>query len=90
VATTAKKKKVSPFARMGKSNGRWKGGTSKTYYRKKAGAKAGQVVHHKDHNKKNTKKSNLKLVTKAQHNKEHPEKGGHHPKGSGKRGRKRK
>jgi hypothetical protein len=58
--------------------------------RRMGDGKVGQVVHHKDHNKKNTKKSNLKLVSKPQHNKEHPEKGGHHPKGSGKRRRKRK
>lgn len=79
----------SKMARTGKSNGRWKGGTSKTYYRKKAGAKAndGTIVHHKDHNKKNSKKSNLTkikpskgLSARGKHNKAHPEKGGNHKK----------
>jgi len=83
-------KKKSPMARTGKSNGRWKGGVSKSYYRKKAGAKTndGKIVHHKDHNKKNSKKSNLSLVSKAKHNKLHPEKGGNHT--HKKRTRKRK
>ncbi len=87
------RKKKSPMARTGKSNGRWKGGTSKSYYRKKAGAKKGdgKIVHHKDHNKKNSSKKNLKLVTPAQHNKLHPEKGGDHSHGKRrKRGRKKK
>jgi len=67
--------KKSPMARLGKKNGRWKGGTSKSYYRKKAGAKTGdgKVVHHKTYKKKNlTKKSNYKLVTRGDHNKIHP------------------
>lgn len=76
------RKKKSPMARVGKANGRWKGGVSKTYYRKKAGAKKndGKIVHHKDHNKKNSSKKNLVLVTPAKHNKLHPEKGGDHRK----------
>ena len=64
----------------GKSNGRWKGGTSKTYRRRITKAKKGEVVHHKDHNKKNNKPSNLKKMSRASHNKAHPEKGGNHPK----------
>lgn len=73
--------KKSPMARNGKSNGRWKGGTSKTYYRKKAGAKTGdgKIVHHKDGNPKNSKRSNLKLISPKKgvsatgmHNKQHP------------------
>lgn len=64
--------------RMASDNGRWKGGTSPDYYRRKAGAKKGQVVHHKDHNKKNNSSGNLKLTTRAGHNKAHPEKGGKH------------
>lgn len=76
------RKKKSPMARPGKANGRWKGGISKTYYRKKAGAKKndGKIVHHKDHNKKNSSKKNLVLVSPAKHNKLHPEKGGDHRK----------
>lgn len=73
------------MSRPGKSNGRWKKGISKTYYRKKAGAKKGELVHHKDHNKSNSSKSNLKVIrpTKkmsatGKHNQEHPEKGGAH------------
>lgn len=79
------KKRNKKMARAGKSNGRWKGGTSKSYYRKKAGAKKGEVVHHKDHNKKNNSKKNLQVLRKtkgsssrAKHNKLHPEKGGAH------------
>jgi len=70
------KKSYPKMSRTGSSNGRWVDGTSQTHYRNKAKAKPGQVVHHSDGNKKNTNKSNLKLISKAQHNKEHPEKGG--------------
>lgn len=76
----------SPMARMGKSNGRWKGGRSKSYRRRVTGAKKGQVVHHKDGNKNNNKKSNFKILKKkggisprGQHNKLHPDRS----KGSG-------
>lgn len=79
------KVKKKSMARPGKSNGRWKGGTSKTYYRKKAGAKKGEIVHHKDHNRSNSKKSNLKVIrptktmsARGKHNQQHPEKGGAH------------
>ena len=64
------------MARKGKKNGRWKDGSSQTYYRNKANAKSGQVVHHKDGNKKNNSRSNVKVVSKSKHNKLHPEKGG--------------
>jgi len=76
------KKVTSPKARLGKSNGRWKGGTSKSYRRAVANAKKndGKVVHHKDHNKKNNKRSNYKLMSRGEHNKAHPEKGGDHRK----------
>ena len=70
------KKSYPKMSRTGSSNGRWVDGTSQTHYRNKAKAKPGQVVHHSDGNKKNTNKSNLKLISKAQHNKDHPEKGG--------------
>jgi hypothetical protein len=71
-----KKKSYPKMSRKGSSNGRWVDGSSQTHYRNKANAKSGQVVHHLDGNKKNNSKSNLKLVSKAKHNKEHPEKGG--------------
>jgi hypothetical protein len=74
------KKVTTSKARMGKKNGRWKGGRSKSYRRAVSNAKPGQHVHHKDHNKKNNKRSNFKNVSPAQHNKEHPEKGGHNKK----------
>ena len=64
------------MARGGSKNGRWKDGSSQTHYRNKTNAKSGQVVHHSDGNKKNNSRSNLRLVSKAQHNKDHPEKGG--------------
>ena len=79
-------RKKSPMARYGKSNGSWKGGKSPHYYRRKADAGKNEVVHHKSggkggrgkpgvHNAKTARKSNLKKVTAAQHNKLHPEKG---------------
>lgn len=74
------KKVTTPKARMGKANGRWKGGRSKSYRRAVSNPKSGEVVHHKDKKKTNNKRSNYKNVTPAQHNKEHPEKGGHNKK----------
>ena len=74
----------SPMARTGKSNGRWKSGRSKSYRRKKMGCKTGDgtIIHHKDHNKSNNKKSNFKKIkpgkgisATGKHNKAHPEKG---------------
>jgi|SRR5690606_6432208 len=76
------KVKNPKMARPGKSNGRFKGGVSKSYYRKKAGAKPndGKIVHHKTYKKKNlTKKSNYKLVSRGDHNRIHPDRS----KGSG-------
>ena len=78
-----KVKSKNSMARMGASNGRWKGGTSKTYYRRIAGCKPndGKIVHHKDHNKLNPNPSNLEVLNNrgisaaAKHNKIHPEKG---------------
>ena len=78
--------KKSPMARTGKSNGQWKGGKSAHYYRRKANAGKNEVVHHHSggkgskgkpgvHTAKTAKKSNLKKMTAAQHNKMHPEKG---------------
>ena len=78
--------KKSPMARTGKSNGAWKGGKSAHYYRRKANAGKNEVVHHVSggkggkgkpgvHTKKTARKSNLRKVTPAQHNKLHPEKG---------------
>ena len=39
-------------------------------------APKGKVVHHKDGNKSNNSKSNVRVISKAEHNKVHPEKGG--------------
>jgi len=66
--------------RFGDSNGRWKKGRSKSYRRRVTKAKPGEVVHHKDKNKNNNKKSNFQKMTPAQHNKVHKEKGGHNRK----------
>jgi hypothetical protein len=78
-------KRNKNMSRKGKSNGRWRGGRSKTYYRKKAGAKPGEVVHHKDGKKSNSSKKNLQVLkptkgtsSRGKHNKKHPEKGGNH------------
>lgn len=67
--------------RFGKSNGRWRGGKSVSYYRRRAGKKPndGTVVHHVNKGKKGGKgygpKAKYRKVTPAQHNKLHPEKG---------------
>ena len=74
------------MARTGKQNGAWKGGKSANYYRRKANAGKNEVVHHVSggkggkgkpgvHTAKTARKSNLKKMTAAQHNKMHPEKG---------------
>jgi len=76
-------KPSSNMARLGENNGRWKGGTSKTYYRPIAGCKPndGKIVHHKDHDKTNPHPANLEALDNrgisamAKHNKAHPEKG---------------
>jgi hypothetical protein len=65
---------------FGKANGRYKDGSSKTFRRGVTKAKKGEVVHHKDHNKKNNKPGNFQKVSPAGHNKKHPEKGGNHRK----------
>jgi hypothetical protein len=70
--------------RLGKSNGRWGGGKSVSYYRRKAGKKPndGKIVHHVKKGPKGGKgygpKAKYRLVTPAQHNRLHPEKGGRH------------
>lgn len=46
-------------------------GKQKLAHRVKAGAKKGQVVHHKDHNKRNNSRSNLKVTTRAKHTAHH-------------------
>lgn len=67
--------KSKSMQRFGKSNGRWKRGRSKSFRRRVTKAKPNQVVHHRDRNKKNNKPSNFKKMSKAKHNKLHPEKG---------------
>jgi hypothetical protein len=71
----SRKDKKKSLMRTGSQNGAWKGGKSAHAVRRKVKAKPGEVVHHKDHNKNNTKTSNLQKVSKAKHNKLHPEKG---------------
>jgi len=71
-----KKKSYSSMARDGRKNGRWKDGSSQTHYRNKANAGRGEVVHHKDGNKKNNSSLNIEKISKSKHNKVHPEKGG--------------
>jgi hypothetical protein len=71
------------MARLGENNGRWKGGVSKTYYRKICDCKPNdrKIVHHLDHDKENPDPSNLEVLNNrgisalAKHNKLHPEKG---------------
>lgn len=77
-----KGKKNPNMSRPGKKNGRWKGGKSSDYRRRITGAKKGELVHHKDHDKKNNGKSNFaklkpgkNISAIGKHNKKHPEKG---------------
>ena len=70
------------MARDAKDNGRWKGGKSSDYRRKVTGAKKGELVHHKDGNKKHNTKDNFQVLkpkngisATGMHNKKHPEKG---------------
>lgn len=81
-----KKGKKNPnMARVGEDNPTWKEGISSDYRRRITNAKEGEVVHHKDEDKKNNKKSNLQklkpgkgITAIGKHNKKHPEKGGDH------------
>ncbi len=73
------------MARFGKSNGRWKGGKSSDYRRRVTNAKKGELVHHKNHNKGDNKKSNFSklkpgngMTAIGKHNVRHPEKGRKH------------
>lgn len=77
-----KGEKNQNMARDGKENGTWKGGKSSDYRRKLTGAKKGELVHHKDHDKSNNAKSNFEVLKPGngvtaigKHNKKHPEKG---------------
>jgi len=56
--SSAHKKKLAK-AVQGKKNGRYKDGSRS--YRRIAGAKSGDVVMHKDGNRSNNKRSNLKI-----------------------------
>ena len=71
----ARRDRKKSLMRTGSQNGSWKGGKSAHYVRRKVSAKPGEIVHHRDKNKSNNKKSNLRKVTKGKHNKLHPEKG---------------
>lgn len=77
-----KGKKNPNMARKGSDNPRWKGGVSSDYQRRITNAKDGELVHHKDHNRKHNSKANLEKLTPGKdisaigkHNKKHPEKG---------------
>ena len=62
--TAATKRKIAK-AMTGSKNGRWKDG--RRAYRRIIGAKSGNgnLVHHKDGDRTNNKKSNLEIVSKA-------------------------
>lgn len=61
--------------RMGSENWRWEGWKSSDYRRRITKAKPGEIVHHKDHDKSNNSKSNLKKVNGiGEHNRQHLEK----------------
>lgn len=79
-ANRARKDKDPRFQRFGKSNGAFKDGNSPHAYRLRAGAKPKEIVHHKNENKHDSRKSNLKVLSNkgtsalAKHNRQHPEK----------------
>jgi hypothetical protein len=65
--------------RMGKENGRWKGGKSSDFRRRVTHAKPGELVHHKDGVKSDNKKSNFVVLKPKNgmtaigvHNQKHP------------------
>lgn len=67
--------------RFGDENGRFEWGKSSDYRRRVAGAKKGQIVHHKDWDKDNNEASNFKLEKPSngmsaigKHNQDHLEK----------------
>ena len=59
--TPATKKKISKKM-TGKGNSQYKDG--RRSYRKKTGAKKGELVHHIDKNRHNNKASNLRIIKK--------------------------
>ena len=79
---TKKGTKNPNMARFAGDNGRFKGGKSSDYRRRITKAKPGELVHHKDENKSNNKKSNFEVLKPSKgisaigkHNIAHPEKG---------------
>ena len=68
--TKATRKKIARSV-TGKNNGMWKDG--RRAYRRIAGAKPGdgKVVHHRNGDSKDNRKSNLKKMPKAQHERIH-------------------
>lgn len=48
--------------RMGKENGRWDNGKSSDYRRRVTGAKPGELVHHKDGDPNDNKRSNFVVL----------------------------
>lgn len=74
-----KRRSYPSMARFGPRNGRWKGGESKTFYRRVAGCKPndGKIVHHIS-KRKLVVLNNRGTPAAAKHNKLHPEKGGYH------------
>lgn len=78
-----KGQKNKNMARFEDENAKWKGGKSSSYRRRVTGAKKGELVHHKDKNKSDNKKTNFAVLKPGngitaigKHNKQHPEKGG--------------
>jgi len=60
--TTATKNKIAKAMKGDKNPAYKNGGRS---YREKVGAKKGQLVHHRDGNRKNNKSSNLRIIKKS-------------------------
>ena len=48
--------------RMASANGRWEGGKSSDYRRRVTNAKPGELVHHRDGNKADNKRSNFAVL----------------------------
>ena len=66
---TAKTRRKIAKNMTGTKNPAWKDGRHQDTYRRIAGAKKGDLVHHKDKNRHHNKPSNLKVIPKKQRGK---------------------
>ena len=70
----------SNMARLGRKNPKWKDGRSSDYRRRITKAKKNELVHHRNKDKKDNRRSNFEVLkprksvtARGVHNKRHPE-----------------